>query len=215
MDIERSSDPLGNGYNVGWTNAGEWLGYTVNVTVGGTYGITARVASASGGGSLSLVLDGGESLPFNVPATGGWQSWSTLSLGQVALTAGTKDLRVKILAGGWNFSMLNFTLISTGAENEETPRTIAVTSPFPNPFNPETQINVTLPAERRVVLTITDVLGRVVYRADEGTKGPGSHVVRWNAAGVPSGVYFYTCAIHPTSGTEAPFIQSGRMVLTK
>ncbi|MCU0412468.1 MAG: cellulase family glycosylhydrolase, partial [Bacteroidetes bacterium] len=71
VDIERSSDPQGNGFNVGWTTAGEWLGYTVHVATGGTYAISARVASATGGGSMSLVLDGGESLPYNITSTGG------------------------------------------------------------------------------------------------------------------------------------------------
>jgi hypothetical protein len=214
VDIERSSDPLGNGYNVGWTSAGEWLGYTVNVPTGGTYAISARVASASGGGSMSLVLDGGESMPFNVPSTGGWQSWSSLSLGQVNITSGVKDLRVKILTAGFNFSSLTFTLV-TAAEDDTAPRTVEVSAAYPNPFNPETRINVTLPSERRVVMAVTDMLGRVVHRADEGLRSAGTHAITWNAAGMPSGVYFYTCEVRPASGLEAPTVRSGRIVLTK
>jgi hypothetical protein len=215
VDIERSSDAQGNGYNVGWTSAGEWLGYTVNVTTGGTYAITARVASASGGGSISLVLDGGESLPVTVPATGGWQTWSTLSLGQVTLTPGVKDLRVKILVAGWNFSKLAFTLIGTSAEDGSTPRSIEVSSAYPNPFNPETRINVTLPAERHIVLTINDLLGRVVHRSERGPLQAGMHSITWNAAGVPSGVYFYNVEIRPVSGSGGVHRTTGRVVLAK
>lgn len=214
VDIERSSDAQGIGYNVGWTSSGEWLAYTVNVQTGGTYGISARVASASGGGSLSLVFDGGESLPFNVPSTGGWQSWSTISLGQVNLTSGTKDLRVKILAGGWNFSSLTFTLISTGVEDEALPRSVTISAPYPNPFNPETRIDLSLPTHARVRITVTDLLGRTVHRSDD-VRQAGLHVIAWNAAGVPSGVYFYSCEVIPADGPAAPIVRTGRMVLTK
>lgn len=163
---------------------------------------------------MSLVLDGGESMPFNVPSTGGWQSWSSLSLGQVNITSGVKDLRVKILTAGFNFSSLTFTLV-TAAEDDTAPRTVEVSAAYPNPFNPETRINVTLPSERRVVMAVTDMLGRVVHRADEGLRSAGTHAITWNAARMPSGVYFYTCEVRPASGLEAPTVRSGRIVLTK
>jgi hypothetical protein len=214
VDIERSSDPLGNGYNVGWTSAGEWLGYTVNVTTGGTYAISARVASASGGGSLSLVLDGGESMPFFVPATGGWQSWSSLSLGQVNLAAGMKDLRVKVLTAGFNFSSLSFTLL-TSAEDGSMPWSVEISAAYPNPFNPETRFDVTLPSEGRVILTITDLLGRIVHREDAGVRPAGRHPISWKAAGVTSGVYFYTCEAWPVAQGIAPVVRSGKVILAK
>ena len=44
VDIEACTD-TGGGNNVGWTVAGEWLKYTVNVVSNGSYTITARVAS--------------------------------------------------------------------------------------------------------------------------------------------------------------------------
>ncbi|QRK04741.1 carbohydrate-binding protein [Archangium violaceum] len=44
VDIRTVAD-TGGGYGVGWTDAGEWLGYTVNVTRTGTYTVQARVAS--------------------------------------------------------------------------------------------------------------------------------------------------------------------------
>src|SRR4051812_36934071 len=44
VDIEVTSDMSG-GYDVGWTAAGEWLNYTVDVAADGTYDIAFRVAS--------------------------------------------------------------------------------------------------------------------------------------------------------------------------
>ncbi|MGE3511567.1 MAG: carbohydrate-binding protein, partial [Vicinamibacterales bacterium] len=55
VDIEQSSE---GGYNIGWTSAGEWLRYNVNVAVRGTYRLHMRVASAGRGGTLHLESDG-------------------------------------------------------------------------------------------------------------------------------------------------------------
>jgi hypothetical protein len=93
VDIEPTVDG-GGGYNIGWINAGEWLEYTVNVASAGTYTLDARVASPSGGGTLHIALDGvNKTGTLVVPATGGWQSWTTISRA-VSLPAGIHVLRV-------------------------------------------------------------------------------------------------------------------------
>lgn len=46
VDIEVGGD----NYNVGWTDAGEWLNYSSTIDAAGTDEITAHVASAGGGG---------------------------------------------------------------------------------------------------------------------------------------------------------------------
>lgn len=62
---------------------------------------------------------------------------------------------------------------------------------YPNPFNPSTSIGYALPRAGGVLLTVFDVLGRPVTTLVHEVKGPGRYTVRWDAAGVPSGVYFY------------------------
>ncbi len=72
VDIEASSD-TGGGYDVGWTVAGEWLDYSIDVTVAGTYDITLRDAVNAGTSSVQLSLDGvALGGPLSLPATGGW-----------------------------------------------------------------------------------------------------------------------------------------------
>src|SRR6185369_4073862 len=56
VDIESSTDTNG-GYDVGYTAAGEWLNYSINVTAG-TYAINVRVASNGSGGTFHVNLDG-------------------------------------------------------------------------------------------------------------------------------------------------------------
>ena len=44
VDIQPTSD-VGDGFNVGWTNSGEWLTYDLDLPEGGTYDLVARVAT--------------------------------------------------------------------------------------------------------------------------------------------------------------------------
>ncbi len=42
------------GYGVGWTAAGEWYGYTLNIAQAGSYALTARIGSDHSGGRFYL-----------------------------------------------------------------------------------------------------------------------------------------------------------------
>src|SRR5439155_123923 len=57
VDIEATTD-TNAGYDVGWTQAGEWLNYTVNVQASGTYTLNVRVAASGQGGTFHFTLDG-------------------------------------------------------------------------------------------------------------------------------------------------------------
>jgi len=62
VDIEACTD-TGGGYNIGWTNAGEWMRYTVNVATAGTYTVSFRVANgATANGTFHLQNTAGTNL---------------------------------------------------------------------------------------------------------------------------------------------------------
>lgn len=61
----------------------------------------------------------------------------------------------------------------------------------PNPFNPSTVIEYAVPEKSHVRLAVFDPLGREVARLVDGDVEAGWHSVPFNAAGLPSGVYFY------------------------
>ncbi|MFD1216538.1 family 16 glycosylhydrolase [Microbulbifer celer] len=106
VDIEETTD-TGGGYNVGWVAAGEWLAYN-NLTIpsSGEYTIRFRVASATGG-TLSNDLNGGATVlgTLEIPNTGGWQNWQTISH-QVHINAGTYNLGVYAVTGDWNLNWI-------------------------------------------------------------------------------------------------------------
>ncbi|MCB9366822.1 MAG: T9SS type A sorting domain-containing protein [Calditrichaeota bacterium] len=63
---------------------------------------------------------------------------------------------------------------------------------YPNPFNPNTTISFTIPDAEAVALRVHDISGREVATLVNGTLAAGQHTVEWNAAGLPSGTYFYS-----------------------
>jgi hypothetical protein len=62
---------------------------------------------------------------------------------------------------------------------------------YPNPFNAQTQISYTVGSRQSIVLKMYDVLGREVATLVDEPKDAGTHSVTWDAAGLPSGVYYY------------------------
>ncbi|WP_421873050.1 carbohydrate-binding protein [Marinoscillum sp.] len=111
-----STTDVGGGQNVGYLDAGDWMAYRVNIPTSGLYNVTYRVASLNGGGSLQIESLGGGSVygSVDVQATGGWQSWTTVSH-TVSLNAGDQDIALSILSGGFNLNWLNITPVSGGA----------------------------------------------------------------------------------------------------
>jgi endonuclease/exonuclease/phosphatase family metal-dependent hydrolase len=105
VDIEACSE---GGYDVGWTTAGEWLGYTVNVASAGTYTLDFRVATPSGA-SLHVEF-GGANLTgsISVPSTGGWQTWTSVQR-TVTLPAGLQTMVVVFDTGNVNLNSLTAT----------------------------------------------------------------------------------------------------------
>lgn len=76
------------------------------------------------------------------------------------------------------------------------PESFYLGSNFPNPFNPTTTINFSIPVECHVHLEVFNVLGQTVKLLLDEHLSKGIHSVSWdgsNARGnpVPSGVYFY------------------------
>ncbi len=62
---------------------------------------------------------------------------------------------------------------------------------FPNPFNPETSIEYSIPEAGLVSIRVYNVLGSELKTLVNGYKARGRYKITFNSAGLPSGVYFY------------------------
>lgn len=106
VQTETTTD-TGGGLNVGWINVGDWIDYNVNVQTAGTYTVEYRVASNASTGQLQLRSGTTTLATTNVPNTGGWQNWQTVTA-TVTLAAGQQTLRVYASGYDFNINWLNF-----------------------------------------------------------------------------------------------------------
>ncbi len=115
VDIETTTD-TGGGYDVTGTAAGEWLEYTIYVSEPGLYNLALRVAGTAAG-SVQVLAGGinGTNLTgaWIVPATGGTQTWMTIS-NIVFLTPGQQVLHLDVLSGGFNLNWLQLSPVTSG-----------------------------------------------------------------------------------------------------
>jgi hypothetical protein len=79
---------------------------------------------------------------------------------------------------------------------------------YPNPFNTSTTITWQLPKEAYVILKVYDFTGREVKTLVDCYQMTGEHKVKFDASGLPAGVYFFQIQ---TNG----LIHTKKMVLHK
>jgi hypothetical protein len=165
VDIRACIDTNG-GNQVGWTNANEWLKYTVNVTATGSYTITERIAAGQPGGVLHVEFDGANLTgSISVPFTGSWDTWQSLTQ-TISLTAGQHVMRVYIENGG--FDMNWFSLSVPTGPNTPTVLTSAA-SVTPNPAQTGQAVTFSVAA-------VDDDGDTLTYTWDfgDGSSGPGA-----------------------------------------
>ena len=109
VDLEATTDS-GGGYDLGWTAAGQWFKYTVNVATAGTYALSLRLAAPTAvTNALQIDNAAGTDLSgvITAPATGGYQDWTTVTA-NITLPAGVQTLTVEQDGPGWNVNYLTF-----------------------------------------------------------------------------------------------------------
>lgn len=138
---------------------------------GGEYRVNLRLASPNTTGQIRLSIDNQPATDsVSVPWTGGWQTWTTLSIDNVLLPAGQHLLTVSFSTGGLNLNRMEFILTTTDVQDEQgqEPLNFKLMQNYPNPFNPTTTITYELAATRSVSLEIYDTIGREVITLDRG-----------------------------------------------
>ncbi|WP_375437452.1 carbohydrate-binding protein [uncultured Hymenobacter sp.] len=167
VQLENCAD-TGGGQNVAYIDANDWMAYNnVNFPTSGNYTIEYRVASPSGS-RLSADLNAGSTQlgTVTIPATGGWQNWTTVSH-TVYVNAGTYNFGVFAQAGGWNFNWLRITKqgaarTAQASDNQLTPSIKAGSlTLYPNPVSD--QLTLTGLSDEASQVSILDMQGQQVW----------------------------------------------------
>jgi len=98
--------------------------------------------------------------------------------------------------------------VPPGPQPQIQPAGIELRHNYPNPFNPTTTIEFTLPHPQQIQLTVYNLLGQRIGELAQGAYTAGRHQIQFNGSGLASGVYVYIL----TTTTETI---SRKMILLK
>ncbi|HLX11188.1 MAG TPA: T9SS type A sorting domain-containing protein [Bacteroidota bacterium] len=102
-----------------------------------------------------------------------------------------------------------------GELSARVPQTPQLFQNYPNPFNPTTEISFMLPKASVVTLKVFNVIGQEVETLyDRAALGAGQRTAKFNAANLPSGMYFYRLNV-VAAGESQMFQDVKRMLLVK
>jgi hypothetical protein len=145
-------------------------------------------------------------------------TWSHFGLtGQLpqAFVANAQGILFAGIQAGWVWKTLSTTLTWVDGEDVGRPSAFVLEQNYPNPFNPSTRIRFSIPVSREYAagsmetkLVVYDLLGREVAVLVNEKKVPGQYEVKFDAATLASGIYFYRL----TAGGNA---QTRKMIVLK
>ncbi|MEX0686345.1 MAG: CBM35 domain-containing protein [Balneolales bacterium] len=171
--------------------SGGSLSFNFNDMTAGEHALTVTYFLPTTEMSQEVYVNG--TLASTVNFTGVDSLWTTVDILGLQFEEGSNEVEIRSVDGQTNFDFVDlFKVTTTGIDNrKELPGSYALSKNYPNPFNPTTMINFTLPQATAVKLTVYDVLGRQVAVLTDGHLQSGVHTVTFDATNMASGMYLY------------------------
>jgi hypothetical protein len=208
ISTETTTD-VGGGLNMKGINNNNWAEYVINIPAAGTYPVDFRVASATSGGTINMVVGGSTIRSVAVTGTGGWQNWTTVSTTATFSAAGTQTLRLNFVGVGTGYLFtFNWFKIIIDDTAPAVPTGLAATSD---------QGIISLNWND---VAASDLWGYGVYRA-QTSGGPYTHVrdvftSDWKDSGVTVGTtYYYVVTALDKSGNESGNSNEGSALVSE
>ncbi len=174
-------------------------------------------AGGSGDNFINTILNDSAVLPISsgtAPFTGEYKPFAPLTIFNGIQSAGYWKLAITDTTGGDFGTLTGWCLLLTydcfegGLQTIEIPNYYSLGQNFPNPFNPVTSINFTIPKSDIVKLIIFDITGREVKTLVHEYRDPGVYNVSFDASSYSSGAYFYRLE-------AGNFTETRKMILIK
>ncbi|MFG1865874.1 family 43 glycosylhydrolase [Microbispora bryophytorum] len=132
VETEPSSE---GGMNVGFIENGDYIKVKGVAFGNGATSFSARVASGGSGGKIEVRRDGATGTLMgtcDVPGTGGWQNWTTVSC-SVTGASGTHDLYLRFTGGSGYLMNVNWWQFTGNGGPTTSPSPTPPASPSPSP----------------------------------------------------------------------------------
>jgi hypothetical protein len=181
--------------DIGYTDAGDWIKYKINVMEAGDYTITTRYAGTAAG-KFDVYIDEIKKATINTMNSGGWQNWQSLN-NSVSLPAGTHMLKIVAVTAGFNLNWFKFTKGAEGVE-ESTSNTTVTISPNPVTDN-HFKIFLDQSVNHSISIRLADASGKTIYSKIENPNGNSLGINLNESPG--KGVYFLTVQSNEISCT--------------
>ncbi len=205
-------ESMQGGVSVTYNNGINWVNYTTSNSGLVSDFITLVVPDNSGNvwiGSAdkSLIKYDGVSWVNFTPENSG--------LPEKNITSVTIDSTGRVWVGTKNCGIAVFSENSTGiTSSKNTDPSFYLGENYPNPFNPSTTINFSIPVSSEVTLDVFNTTGeKIKVIAKSKQYQAGEHKIVIDLNGQSSGLYIYRIRAHGADGRE--FSSAGKMILLK
>jgi hypothetical protein len=118
------------------------------------------------------------------------------------------DLVPKAVEYGAGLLKNFFKVVTSNNEKKYFPSEYYLMQNYPNPWNPSTNIKYSIPKTSQVSIKVYDILGNEIQTIVNEEKPAGIYELTFNAANLPSGVYFYRLQ-------AGSFVETKKMMLLK
>ncbi len=172
--------------NFGNNNESFSVSLTIALDGSNVYSETDSISGLAPGASSTITF------PSYTPATGG-----IYTLAAAAMLVGDQNSANDSLSFEYNAVTTDI-----GDESEALPSEFGLEQNYPNPFNAQTTIRYNLPVASKVMIGVFDLLGRKIAVLVDENQQAGGHQIIWNAADIPSGMYFYKIETDGFAGSK-------------
>ncbi len=140
-----------------------------------------------------------------------WRQEGSETIGNVVIphvTSRVSDNRIGVATHGRGIFLGELNTTTSIKLTDYIPNNYELYQNYPNPFNPTTTIEFSIPdvSTQNIKLIVFDILGKKIKTLVDKNKRPGVHRVKFNAADLSSGIYFYTIS-------AGNYTQTKKMVL--
>ncbi len=181
VDLEGSDQDPNIPFTVGWTAAGEWLGYTIENVSPGIYDVKFSISAPESGGIFFARLDGQNLGVIDVSSTGGWYNWEDIVTEGVEISGGQKFLKIQIVAAGFNIKSITFESTMGTKNSGIVSENFYLGKPYPNPFNPRVSMDISISEPGELNFSVYSLRGELIQSWSKNIFTTGTHTLEWDA----------------------------------